>query len=93
METGSLLFQSEVEIRASGWLLCFSDLQLEPQYLSLGFYYSCYTYMLIRHAPITTKVLLYVTPENIIFTVALSGPHYFSHFTCKECEFQDTKSL
>ena len=24
------------------WLLCFSDLQAEPQYLSLGFYYSCY---------------------------------------------------
>ena len=22
---------------------CFSDLQLEPQHLSLGFYYSCYT--------------------------------------------------
>ena len=35
-------FQSEVEVRASGWLLGFSDPQVEPQYLSLGFYYSCY---------------------------------------------------
>ena len=25
------------------WLLCFSDLQLEPHYLTLGFYYSCNT--------------------------------------------------
>ena len=24
------------------WLLCFSNLQFEPQYLSLGFYYLCY---------------------------------------------------
>ena len=39
METGSLPFWSEVEVRASGWLLCFSDLQVELQYLSLGFYY------------------------------------------------------
>ena len=38
METGPLSFQSEVEVRASGWLLCFSDLQTESQYLSLGFY-------------------------------------------------------
>ena len=36
-------FQSEVEIRASGWLPCFSDLQLEPQHLSVGFYYLCYS--------------------------------------------------
>ena len=36
-------FQSEVvEVRASGWLLCFSELQVEPQYLSLGFNYSCF---------------------------------------------------
>ena len=35
-------FQSEVEVGASGWLLCFADLQVEPQYLSLGFYYLCY---------------------------------------------------
>ena len=35
-------FQSEVEIRDSNWPLCFSDLQIEPQYLSLGIYYSCY---------------------------------------------------
>ena len=38
-----LLFWSEVEVRVSGWLLCFSDLQAGPQYLSLGFYYSCCT--------------------------------------------------
>ena len=30
--------QTEVEVRASGWLLCFSGLQVEPQYLSLSFY-------------------------------------------------------
>ena len=24
------------------WLLCFADLQIEPQYLFLGFYYLCY---------------------------------------------------
>ena len=27
----------EVKGLSSGWLLCFSDLHLEPQYLSLGF--------------------------------------------------------
>ena len=41
METG-LYFWSEVEVRAINRLLCFSDLQVEPQYLSLGFYYLCY---------------------------------------------------
>ena len=30
-------FLSEVEVRASGWLLCFSDLQVKPQYPLLGF--------------------------------------------------------
>ena len=30
-------FRSEPELRASDWLLCFSDLQLEPQYLPLVF--------------------------------------------------------
>ena len=35
-------FWSEVEVRDGDWLLCFSDLEVEPQYLSLGFYYSCY---------------------------------------------------
>lgn len=34
MEAGSP-FWSEVEVRANGWLLCFSDLQVEPQYLSV----------------------------------------------------------
>ena len=48
MEFGSLWiqdlapFQSEVEMRASNCLLCFSDLQVEFQYLSLGIYYSCW---------------------------------------------------
>ena len=41
-----LAFRSEdlVEVKglSSGWLLCFSDLQLEPLYLSPGFYYLCY---------------------------------------------------
>ena len=37
LEAGSS-FQTEVEVRASGWLFCFSDLQDEPQYLSPGFY-------------------------------------------------------
>ena len=35
---GRLPFQTEVEVRASGWMLCFSDLQVEPQFLTLGFY-------------------------------------------------------
>ena len=35
-------FWTEVEVRASGWLFCFFDLQVEPQYLSLNFYYLCY---------------------------------------------------
>ena len=39
--------QSEdlVEVKGlfSGWLLCFYDLQAEPQFLSLGFYYLCYS--------------------------------------------------
>ena len=37
LEAGSP-FQKEVEVRASGWLFCFSDLEVEPQFLSLGFY-------------------------------------------------------
>ena len=37
LEAGSP-FQIEVEVRASGWLFCFSDLEVEPQFLSLGFY-------------------------------------------------------
>ena len=32
----------EVKGLSSGWLLCFSYLHVESQYLSLGFYYSCY---------------------------------------------------
>ena len=39
MEIGSLHFWSMVEVRTRGWLLCFSDLQVEPQYLFLDFYY------------------------------------------------------
>ena len=31
-------FGTEVEVRASGWFFCFSDLQVEPQFLSLSFY-------------------------------------------------------
>ena len=31
-------FHTEAEVRASGWLFCFSDLQAEPQFLSLTFY-------------------------------------------------------
>ena len=36
-ETGSP-FQTEVKVRASGWLLCFSDLQVEHQFLIFSFY-------------------------------------------------------
>ena len=35
---GESPFWTEVEIRESGWLFYFSDLQVEPQYLSLSFY-------------------------------------------------------
>ena len=48
MEFGSLWIQDltpfhyEVEVRASNLLLCFYDLQVEPQYLSPGIYYLCY---------------------------------------------------
>ena len=38
-------FQSEVEVRTSGWLLLFSNLHLESQNMSLGFYYLCYMYI------------------------------------------------
>ena len=31
-------FRTEVKVRASGWLLCFLGLQVEPQFLSLSFY-------------------------------------------------------
>ena len=31
-------FQTEVEVKASGWLLCFLNLQVENQFLSLSFY-------------------------------------------------------
>ena len=34
----------EVKGLSSGWKLCFPDPQVEPQYLSLCFYYSCYTF-------------------------------------------------
>ena len=36
-------FQSEVKVRAIGWLLCFSDLRTEHQYVSQSFYYLCYS--------------------------------------------------
>ena len=36
LEAG-LVFQTEVEVRASGWLLCFLDIQVEPQFQSLCF--------------------------------------------------------
>lgn len=49
MELAGTPFQSEVELRAGGWLFCLSDHQLGPQYLSLAFlifhvtkYHSCY---------------------------------------------------
>ena len=32
-----LPFWTKVEVRARGWLLCFSEIQVEPQFLSLGF--------------------------------------------------------
>ena len=35
---GSFALWTEVEVRASGWLLCFLGLQVEPQFQSLGFY-------------------------------------------------------
>ena len=31
-------FWTEVEVRVSGWLFYFSDLQAEPQFLPLSFY-------------------------------------------------------
>ena len=31
-------FQIEVELRATDWLFCSSDLQVEPHCLSLGYY-------------------------------------------------------
>ena len=37
LEAG-LPFRTEVEVRASGWLFCFSDLQIESEFLSLDFY-------------------------------------------------------
>ena len=37
LEEGSP-FQTEVKVKASGWLFCFSDLQVEPQFLTLSFY-------------------------------------------------------
>ena len=40
MRGGRIAILVKVEARASGQLLCFSDLQVEPQYLSLSFYYS-----------------------------------------------------
>ena len=44
MESEDSWRQDLVEVKglSSGWLFCFSDLQVEPQYLSLGFYYSSY---------------------------------------------------
>ena len=42
------LFWTEVEVRASGYLFCFSDLQVEHQYLSLGFDQTCYNNVLLR---------------------------------------------
>ena len=39
------LFGTEVEVRARGWLFCFPDFQAEPQYLSLGFYSLCNTFV------------------------------------------------
>ena len=33
----------EVKVLSSGWQLCSSHLQVEPQYLSLGLYYLCYS--------------------------------------------------
>ena len=33
---------AELKGFSGGWLLCFSDIQVEPQYVSLGFYYLCY---------------------------------------------------
>ena len=35
LEAGSP-FQTEVGVRANGWLFCLSDLQVEPQFLSLS---------------------------------------------------------
>ena len=49
LEAGSP-FQTKVEVRAVGWLFWFSDFQVDPQNLTLGFYYLCCT---------TTKVVVY----------------------------------
>lgn len=42
------LFCTEVEVKVSGWLFSFSDLQVEHQYLSLGFDQTCYNNVLLR---------------------------------------------
>ena len=49
--------------RGSGWLFCFSNLQPEPQYQSLGFYYSCYIryfWHSINTAISSTKLLIHI---------------------------------
>ena len=37
LEAG-LPIRTKVEVKSSGWLFCFSDFHVEPQFLSLGFY-------------------------------------------------------
>lgn len=44
-------FFSEVEVKNIGWLLYFSDLQIEHQYLTLGF---------IIHAKLLSLPMMYV---------------------------------
>ena len=41
----------EVKGLSSGWLPFFSDLQVEPQYLSLDFYYLCYNILVPYDLP------------------------------------------
>ena len=43
-------FRTEVEVRASGWLFCLLDFQVEPQFLTLTFHlivfhFDCYVYV------------------------------------------------
>ena len=57
----------EVKGLSSVWLLCFSDFHLEPQYLSLVFYYSCHRAR-INGAHYCTGFIVASGDQN-------SGPH------------------
>ena len=59
------------------WLLCFSSFQVEPQYLSLGFYYLCYSgpHILRQYGKVLARCVsrIHIAPPCLYYSEIFVG--------------------